>query len=374
MDEDKSEYIKAQSSLLHQSSLSHFTPDVPSKRMKARGKVVTLYTKEEIESFFPNLVYVRNFLPEDLAARMLDILLSKRAQFTHNEFYIAGQKCKSTHSTAIFKLEADDGDHFGDVGKKRERPFFPEMKLCQYEIQDKVNELLAERKPLATYQIRKNWCANLCVGNLFENGKQNLDWHSDKLTAIGPLAIVASITFGATRIFRVKKTYSTDGSKINDSTIFNLPLQHNTLLVMLSGTQEEYKHCVPSIEGSLVERHPVAGDIRINLTYRMIHPALRKGVPKCPICGEGMILKRMFKHVKTRGYYFWLCQSQYKGYKCKGFYFAKFDRMNEEPLKLYTTDISEATRWVGSDDSQTLAWMNCHMQSAEDVKEEAVAD
>ncbi|QPG73991.1 hypothetical protein FOA43_001308 [Brettanomyces nanus] len=221
------------------------------KRRKAGTKIVTLYTKEEIESLFDNLVFIRDFLPEQLAEDMATLLMSKRTLLTPNEFYIAGQKCRSSHRTGIFKAELDSKRPFSDVGNKEQNSFFAEMKVCRYLVEDQVNLLLAERKPLATYQVQDHWQGNLCIANMFENSKQQLDWHSDKLTSIGPLPVIASVSLGATRIFRVKKAYASRESKINENSIFNIPLPHNSLLVMLSGTQEEYKHCVPSVEGCL---------------------------------------------------------------------------------------------------------------------------
>lgn len=336
--------------LPHQTTLKQYGRNIGQMKLcKRPGKAVTLYTKEEVEKNLPDLVFVRDFLTKELASKLLSALVSKRAAFTHNKFYIAGQKCQSKHYTAIFRdLDASDTEKFiyRDSGKKNVQKFFTEMKLCAYAVEDKVNEVLSKRKPKSSYQIQKGWKANLCVSNLFQQEKQDLDWHSDKLTDIGPLPIIASISLGATRIFRVRKiTAARNGG---DSTIFNIPLPHNTLLVMLPGTQEKFKHCVPSVDGCLLDLHPVVGKVRYSLTFRMIRNELLSGRPKCPKCGSSMVLKRMFKRSETRGYYFWLCGSQYSGYKCRGFYYGKFDKINVPGEGLYTNRQSEATRWIGN--------------------------
>ena len=182
--------------LPHQTTLKQYGRNIGQMKLcKRPGKAVTLYTKEEVEKNLPDLVFVRDFLTKELASKLLSALVSKRAAFTHNKFYIAGQKCQSKHYTAIFRdLDASDTEKFiyRDSGKKNVQKFFTEMKLCAYAVEDKVNEVLSKRKPKSSYQIRKGWKANLCVSNLFQQEKQDLDWHSDKLTDIGPLPLIAS--------------------------------------------------------------------------------------------------------------------------------------------------------------------------------------
>lgn len=339
--------------LLHQATLKNYSRGISSSKLPRHvGKTVTLFTKEEVEETLPDLVFEPDFLNKAMASKLLSALVSKRAAFTHNKFYIAGQKCQSKHSTAVFRdtsTETNKEFVFTDSGEKNVREFFTEMKLCAYEVEDKVNDVLSERKPKSSYQVQRGWKANLCVSNLFQQENQNLDWHSDKLSDIGPLPIIASISVGATRIFRVRRlSTATDGGQ---STIFNIPLPHNTLLIMLPGIQEEFKHCVPSMDGCLLDTHPEVGKVRYSLTFRMIRNELIRGRPKCPICGSSMVLKRMFKNPDTKGYYFWLCGSQYSGYKCKGFYYGKFDKMNVPGEHLYTRKRSEATRWVSDDQS-----------------------
>lgn len=312
---------------------------LPSYRTQ---KVVTLYTKQEVESLFPNLHFVPNFLPKELADKVLDDLVSKRAQFSHNEFHIAGRKCTSTHYSTVYENGIDAGHVFE---KKSNNQFFPDLKVASYAVEDKVNEVLSEREKLAEWQIQQGWKANFCVANMFENAKQHLDWHSDKLDNIGPLPTIASISLGATRIFRLRKEYDTGDSKYQGGsagTIFNIPLPHNSLLIMLPGTQEEFKHCVPSLEDCIVKEHPRYGKLRFNLTFRMKSSNMKGKRPTCPVCHHSMHMRRMYKDPATRGYYFWLCQSDKE---CPGFYYAKFDGGD-----VYTKKIQEAAWWISKCD------------------------
>ncbi|KAI5776104.1 hypothetical protein EDC01DRAFT_782014, partial [Geopyxis carbonaria] len=68
---------------------------------------------------------------------------------------------------------------------------------------------------------------------------------------------------------------------------YALHLPHNSLLVMLPGMQEEWKHSVHPARR--VDVHPVAGEVRINVTYRCYRPSLRPAVsPRCACVSDGV--------------------------------------------------------------------------------------
>merc|ERR1719498_2238468 len=92
------------------------------------------------------------------------------------------------------------------------------------------------------------WEPNYCVGNYYTDESNFLGAHSDPVESIGPFAIVASLTFGAARHFRMKpvgtvKTPShREGGRI---TSFSIRLPHNSLLICWEGFQEFWRHEVP---------------------------------------------------------------------------------------------------------------------------------
>lgn len=191
--------------------------------------------------------------------------------------------------------------------------------------------------------IYKNWKSDFCVANYYPNNKSHLDWHSDKLTTIGPLPTVASLTLGATRIFRLRR------SNPSNSIIYNIPISNNKLLIMLPSTQELFKHCVPSLKDSMVAHHSEVGDVRFNLTFRMAYPPLKENLVHCHKCQKRMILRRLFKG-DSIGYYVWMCMGSFRGSNCDGFKYAKFDDIdgfeNNAKLDLSTSDKEKATRWL----------------------------
>ncbi|ODV85370.1 hypothetical protein CANARDRAFT_28167 [[Candida] arabinofermentans NRRL YB-2248] len=362
----------------HQTSLNKFTSvhqSTENNSLATKGvnlatptlsKTITLHTKKEIEEALPTVKFIKNFLPEDLANDTLQELLNRKALFRGKEFVIAGKTKRSSHNTAIFyENNSDgvgyDGEMFG-LQKEKGQDYSSNLKLCQYLLEDKVDELMKSytKHP---YESDNKWKANLCIGNLFESNKNHLDWHSDKLTFIGPLPLICSISLGATRYFRLKKLHYKEG-EVNLNPIYNIPLPHNTLLLLLPGTQEEYKHCVPTLTDSLLDQHPFAKTTRINLTFRMIRHELVQNRPDCPKCKKPtpLVLRRMFRKVASRGYYFWGCPKSFpNGKSCEGFYYADFSLLNRpeanstsDKLMYCTKDIKKASRWVAENDDEVL--------------------
>ncbi|NXM72897.1 ALKB3 dioxygenase, partial [Serilophus lunatus] len=106
---------------------------------------------------------------------------------------------------------------------------------------------------------------NSLLCNLYRNEKDSVDWHSDDEPSLGKNPIIASLSFGATRTFEMRKKPSPEEN--GDYTYverLKIPLDHGTLLMMEGATQEDWQHRVPK------EYH--SRDARINLTFRIIYP------------------------------------------------------------------------------------------------------
>lgn len=95
---------------------------------------------------------------------------------------------------------------------------------------------------------------NCVFVNVYRNGLDSNGWHADNETELGRDPIIASLSLGASRKFLLK-------SNVGDERI-NLVLNHGDLLLMGSGIQNEWKHCVPK---ALKIMEP-----RVNLTFRKI--------------------------------------------------------------------------------------------------------
>ena len=105
-------------------------------------------------------------------------------------------------------------------------------------------KILAEQKTGETY--------NSCLLNLYHNGDEGMAWHSDDEKTLGKDSAIASLSFGAGRIFKFKH------KKTNE--VVSLILDHGSLLVMKGATQTNWLHRLPKTT-------KIIGP-RINLTFR----------------------------------------------------------------------------------------------------------
>lgn len=91
--------------------------------------------------------------------------------------------------------------------------------------------------------------------NLYRDGKDSVAWHSDNLPADGKHHHIASVTFGDTRIFKVRHKSRKDIQQLD------IPLTHGSLLLMGETMQEHYEHHIPKTAKTIGPR--------INLTFRI---------------------------------------------------------------------------------------------------------
>jgi alkylated DNA repair dioxygenase AlkB len=93
------------------------------------------------------------------------------------------------------------------------------------------------------------------LANLYRDGADYMGWHSDDERALGPQPVIASLSLGATRRFRVKSRHA-------PARELALDLPAGSLLVMRGDTQEHFRHALPKTAKPVGER--------INLTFRRI--------------------------------------------------------------------------------------------------------
>ncbi len=94
-----------------------------------------------------------------------------------------------------------------------------------------------------------------CLANLYRDGKDSMGLHSDDEKNLGKDPVIASVSLGASRKFKLKHRNNKD-QKIE------IDLEHGSLLLMMGSTQHYWKHELPKTK-------PDTGP-RINLTFRKI--------------------------------------------------------------------------------------------------------
>jgi alkylated DNA repair dioxygenase AlkB len=97
---------------------------------------------------------------------------------------------------------------------------------------------------------------NSCLANLYRNGKDSVDWHSDDEKELGDKPLIYSFSFGAERTFSVR-------DKITKEIKYEFPLRNNDLVIMEEDFQEKYQHAIL--------KEPKVKQPRINLTFRTFY-------------------------------------------------------------------------------------------------------
>ena len=94
---------------------------------------------------------------------------------------------------------------------------------------------------------------NCALINFYRDGSDSVSWHSDDEPEFGGDPIIASVSVGAQRTFKLKhKQDKSDKASIN--------LENGTILVMGEGCQPNYLHCVPKTKKAVLWR--------FNITFR----------------------------------------------------------------------------------------------------------
>ncbi len=104
---------------------------------------------------------------------------------------------------------------------------------------------------------------NSVLANLYRDGHDSMGWHSDDEPELGPSPVIASLSLGADRVFRLRKRAVDAGRRES----LGLRLPHGSLLRMAGQTQRLYQHALPKTTRS---------GLRINLTFRWIDAGARR--------------------------------------------------------------------------------------------------
>lgn len=97
---------------------------------------------------------------------------------------------------------------------------------------------------------------NAVLLNLYRNGNDGVGWHSDKTSSVNKDMNIASVTFGDTRMFRLRHKFMKHLPQIE------IPLYHGSFLLMAGSTNTYWEHQVPKTTRNVLPR--------INLTFRQV--------------------------------------------------------------------------------------------------------
>ena len=188
-----------------------------------------------MENFLPYsgtaLYFGKLFLPDE-AECLFNSLLHIIA-WRHEEAVVYGRHIITRRMVAWYGDKAYSYTYSGVT--KEALPWTEDLSFVKQIAEDKTGETF-----------------NSCLLNLYHNGEEGMGWHSDNEAAIEKNSAIASVSFGAERLFafRHKKTKET----------VSLLLENGSLLLMKDITQQNWHHSLPKSK-KITEK-------RINLTFR----------------------------------------------------------------------------------------------------------
>lgn len=102
---------------------------------------------------------------------------------------------------------------------------------------------------------------NSVLINYYRDGNDSMGWHQDNEKELGVHPVIASLSMGGERLFKMKHV------DVEEKSTIDFRLASGDLLVMRGDTQNFWKHSIP-------KTHKQVGE-RINLTWRTIfkHPS-----------------------------------------------------------------------------------------------------
>lgn len=194
----------------------------------------------EEESFQLNLpdadvTYYPNFFNLEDANHYFKILLNT-LEWQQDDITIFGKTHKQPRLTALYASNNNTYSYSNITMKPLK--FTPTLELIKTKIETKTKQQFTT-----------------CLCNLYRDGQDSNGWHADNEKELGQNPIIASVSFGAERLFKLK--HRTDKTLKHD-----IVLQHGSLLIMQGKTQHHWLHQIPKTRKITSER--------INLTFRII--------------------------------------------------------------------------------------------------------
>ncbi|KAL9114181.1 MAG: hypothetical protein Q9227_001953 [Pyrenula ochraceoflavens] len=330
-------------------------------RLTRKGQTLYLYSPDDIARNTPCSI-IHNFLPAAEADALLRELLAEAPTYGRLSFKVFDNVVQSPHSSCFYvssssEKEAQQKEYiYNGAAINDVRLLTPEMRKVSDKVQEAVNREVASRIKdfypdgrKLQYQSPHEWKPNAAFVNCYNGGAESVGYHSDQLTYLGPRAIIGSISLGVAREFRVRKVAARDQEDLDGSSSradvvgqakareadtkranaegqISIHLPHNSLLVMHAEMQEEWKHSIAPAR--TITPHPIAGNKRINITYRWYREELHpKYTPRCR-CGVPTVLRCVQRKKETRGRYMYMCHAGLTGEEgkkgCAFFEWARF--------------------------------------------------
>lgn len=191
-------------------------------------------TPNEILPFDGSAVFIPDFLPASDVDHFMHAL-SDTLNWQQDHIHMYGKSIPIPRLNAWY---SDPGIHYSYSGiQLQPNPWTPELLHLKTKIENYTDNIF-----------------NSALINLYRNGNDSMAWHSDDEPELGPQPLIASLSLGATRKFRLRHRKT--------KTIASIHLTSGSLLIMQGDCQHAWEHEVPKTKQKT--------EYRINLTFRKI--------------------------------------------------------------------------------------------------------
>ncbi|KAI0432546.1 hypothetical protein F5Y09DRAFT_329605 [Xylaria sp. FL1042] len=316
------------------SAIGETSPAKKAKLLSKKGTTLYLYDPNDIAEHTPCSI-IHNFLPQEEANSLLREMLEESKSFKRVTFKLFDNIVQSPHTSSFYvateaEMNTQKHEYFYYGGRLEDvRRITPHLLRVRPKVQETVNKIIQTRKKLR-YQCPDEWTPNAAFVNCYDGPQESVGYHSDHLTYLGPRAVIGSLSLGVAREFRVRRIVpkDTDNNLTEDPDAqgqISIHLPHNSLLIMHAEMQEEWKHSIAPAQA--IDPHPIAGNRRINITYRDYKPNFHPNfTPRCK-CSLPAILRTVQRKKENWGRYFWMChRGNVPGQEnCSFFQWADFD-------------------------------------------------
>lgn len=186
----------------------------------------------------PGIDYLPEFLAVDEAAQLFSVL-QQELPWRQQEVVLFGKRMMQPRLTAWC---SDPGITYAYSGLRLQpRPWHPAVAAIRTRLESELG------LPF-----------NSMLANAYRDGRDSMGWHADDEPELGAHPVVASLSLGATRRFRVRPRSGAPP----DLKPAGIDLAPGSLLLMRESCQSRWQHCLPR------RTKPVG--LRINLTFRRV--------------------------------------------------------------------------------------------------------
>ena len=182
-----------------------------------------------------NIRLFPHFLNPDMAAQLFQVF-SNKVPWRHDPIKVFGKTYMQPRLTSLHGT-TNQGYGYANI-RMQAQPMMPEL-----------NDILQRIAKIDKSDF------NIVLLNLYRDGNDSNGWHADNEKELGQNPVIASVSLGAPRLFKLKHRY-------DKNLKHQLLLESGSLLLMSGATQHYWLHQVPKTKKQVGPR--------INLTFRKV--------------------------------------------------------------------------------------------------------